>query len=965
MHRWSGRMFRQVFEAVCWNGENSVMTPEGQVREPDAFVNAARVKVLCVTLRTCIKSVAFWATAGTWAEICDNEGNSWATNHTGLLPPHEIEMGRNNSINACWSKKVKDGPLPGAAWNPGSLAGSNPTIVWNPKLQYKPFSNPCGLMDLKMVKDNFDAWPIPAENGLPFREPPPGYDEVAMSFNETRGGLYGLPEPLEKFDWVKTSEVFGMPGANDRQEEYTKRMENSWCYNNPGVQTDTDRPCDDPSSASMSVSKKVAISKHNSSFIKYTFCLSWTAVNKGSQKVMTNPAHHFMTIPYNYSACSTIFRSLVINQRLKWICGAADPQGWTPSESDPVSNPINDPVPFMLSSSTSRVMNNVTMPEKFYPHLSGGKHHVWSPPGEVKQTCMKKVGSKYRCYKVPKFVCFPGGWMAPVYVKKVGGAEIPCNGWGQDPQYPERRPTDFACEQKMKMVGSPARINEVDNYSSPVLDSFPTKYNGPKIIHRKDANGALMFQKMDEPFLVYKKGGVGDCLYMANVTDLEGNTKLTQLVRSNNWCQNTCVNKDEVADLIIKVRTLKHMSLALNASFALRKLQLLGAKTVQETEVDITEQINGTIKEEKKLTKDIDNSTATYYKSSTTASRLDMSMKIQESVMKKNHEERFAKVEAFRLINITQHEEMVTKERDAKNEVIKSAYYQAWARMNATTEGYYDAIAALKAIRNAIRGTVAGWPAWVKSRYYKIEGLNSGSCMFPAQCSGESWGGKQVLQIVKDYMIKPGSPSDQVLWLKLFKPDAFEEATKFWASQVSTSADDWTDAKALLLKNRNPPVPNNPSVGAIRLGASHFLFGANFCAKEKAAGLHEQMDIMRTCEHHGYNREARCCSSSDLKFAKEVPKLLLNRYSVGGTKPWTETKEKFKPNEFINETANSFKRCGPKKELLCGKLKPSKAMKKQFEGLLHERNIPDHGRHVKYVMSPFKLKQEADTMKEF
>merc|ERR1712216_176302 len=127
-------------------------------------------------------------------------------------------------------------------------------------------------------------------------------------FTTTKGGLYGLDKPLQKWDWLENQGEFGKLSESEalaKTDHYREKMEKSYCFNNPAEMIpggkDENRPCPDPSSASMAVSKKLALSMHNSTFKKFAFCLSWSAVNTGNPAVMQNPLHKDLTVPFSYN----------------------------------------------------------------------------------------------------------------------------------------------------------------------------------------------------------------------------------------------------------------------------------------------------------------------------------------------------------------------------------------------------------------------------------------------------------------------------------------------------------------------------------------------------------------------------------------------------------------------------------------------------------------------------------------
>jgi hypothetical protein len=871
-------------------------------------------------------------------------------------------------------------------------------------------------MDLQLVKDNFLAWEIPEfskSRGLPFREPPAGYPENPMDFNKTRGGLYGLPKPMQTLDWMAMQTKFGEADAVDKTEEYTKEMENSFCWNNPtlGAQ-DEGRECPDPSSASMSVSKKVAVSAHNSTFFRFSFCLSWTAINKDNKRVVTNPAHKEMSIPYNYGACAKIFRPIVIQQRLKWVCGAADPMPWTPSASDQSSNFDTDPNPFIIGAAESpakepsefcahgSVMRDANNKISYSPKCEPGGLHVWRPNSDVKKSCMKQRGSKYRCYKVPKYVCFPGG-------KRV---EIIENGV---PKYTV--PTKW-----------------VNDMSKPI-EKAVTKYGVTKMVHQKDENGALMYKKKKQVETMEVAGGVEDCLETVekvvpyeNATHRWEKKEMVQGIIDNNWCRNTCIDKDEIAKVIAQTEILKKTSLAENASFALIKLEMVDRKTVLEEKYEETEKLNETARNESELDERIANLTSKYYASKVMAKRIEYAKAVQKAQEEKDAHESRGKLAAKQLVNITLHEESLVKEKQQKNRAILRAYAARKARMLATAQRWTDAVEKLKMLREKAARTIAGWPAWVKSRYYKIEALATGACMFPAKCEGKFFSAPAVLQEVdkgqrnrqqhaasaaQDAMKALDQNGDNVLTLEEFtaggKTDiefnaadtdgsGLVDLTELAAGlelitsmsgvahilekhrpEVYKSAVEWLNANEQPWKGAQPSSAKHwfasqerdlTGVKSVLVPGSFFLTSADFCEKEEEAGLYEKMDVMRLCEQQGYQRESRCCTATTLTFANEMPQYVLDNYMVGAEKPWADSVSRSRRKFAASDMSATFK-CDEKAAMsksgkyTCGKL--SEDTKKEAHHMLHGRYDKEHGMFVKYPMTPFKVRQEIDFLKDF
>jgi hypothetical protein len=1032
LHHWPGKMLRSVFHDMCWVGDDPIMVND-QVATPDGFVNAARVDEICRTLRTCIKAVKFWGNASNWEGECEavaaqkrdapspekakqqaNEAKAIQdlqerTKEAGLAKDKaqvllntlenlkadakatknqvadatkeagdaelasdsaqtDVESARrelarqkalsiratellyNTTVVQCWSTKVRLGPVPGASWNPGSLEGDDPAEVWRTKKQYQPFSNPCAVMKLKMVTDHFKKWKIPQENGMPHREPPYGFPPKPMSFELTGGGLYGLAKPLNKLDWLDTQDLFSQDGADKKAKEYQTMLENSYCFNNPGLTQDQDRACPDPSAASITVSKKVAISSHNSTFSKYNLCLSWTGVNTGHPGVMSNPAHKKLTVPYTYKPCADIFRPKVVYTRLKWICGAADPLGWTPGPTDPVSNQQTDPVPFLIKASQAQGSDaataNIPQPEKFWPHLSGGKHHVWSPNAEVKKSCIKQPGAKYRCYKVPKYICYPGGKQVPIV--------------------------------KNGVIQTTGRM--VNDISKPIkkLNSLGELY------HARDVNGALMYEKMEEQLTQYQAGGVEDCLDFSKVTSTDANgsvvEKTVTTVKPNNWCLNTCIDKDEIARHIAQERALYKKSMRLNASFALLSLEFDNRRTVREEKVIQTDHLHEALSNETVLTREITNITSAYYNATSVDARVKEALAVNRKVNEKVVEEKKAKHAAKMLLNITMHEERLVKEKTAKNDAILKEYRRRWQEVNDTALFLRNAQAKLRELRVQAFETMAGWPAWIKSRYMKIEALPSGSCMFPAKCQASDWKVLKVLEITRPSNVL----NPQALWIKQFHRAVFDKAMAWWArhlNEYTPKFDPISKKNVVFPANCNSRYcelakqsASEANVKAVVMDAANFLVDADFCALEEDAGLHEKMDIFRLCEQQAYTRNEQCCADSSLVFASQLPSYKLRNWVIGGEKSWSDKQDTIKASDFEDghfwEGVNSCKVVKKKNSVIndddtvlkCGKL--SNATYEQLKNNVlndHEK----YGRHVSYPMSKFKVKQEMDAMKDF
>merc|ERR1711934_381173 len=83
--------------------------------------------------------------------------------------------------------------------------------------------------------------------------------------------------------------------------------------------------------------------------------------------------------------------------------------------------------------------------------------------------------------------------------------------------------------------------------------------------------------------------------------------------------------------------------------------------------------------------------------------------------------------------------EKLHKEKTKKFQEILKKFNDKEKAQKAMTRAYLNAIDTLEMLRYKARKTIAGWPAWVSARYYKIEALPSGHCMFPAKCDGHEW----------------------------------------------------------------------------------------------------------------------------------------------------------------------------------------------------------------------------------
>merc|ERR1712166_1254631 len=471
MFAWSGKQFRATFSDVCYKDPvfGAAAIAKDAVKRT-LFTDWTKITDLCENIQTCIKAVAFWGNASSWTPECNAKAQkkvdeaNLISNEDGWgdLSDAIKEDVRSKAEEACWAKKVRAGPLDGGNWNPGALQGSDPTVVWKSKKQYEPFSNPCDVMKLQSVKKFLHAWKLPKGaggavdfksgrpdfGGLAFREPPNGLPELLLDFNETKGGLYALEKPLMKWDqdaWdiaLGNTTVLDTYSATDAKGEPQKLLQYYFKK--------------DPLPVKMAISKKQMMSAKKTQFTKYALCLSWTSVNHKSKVVKGSPAYKELTVPYKYKPCERIYRPNVVMKRLKKLCDMADPLGWQPGvrgcgmlhgekcddQLAPLDN-FTDPVPFLIGAAGMKDVSNRSSwsPKHYYPHTTA---KVWQT--NTLKSCVFQKGAKYRGYKVPKYLCYPGGHMENVTSNGVTQSKLISGG------------TDDCLEMK---------VDKITNISSP------------------------------------------------------------------------------------------------------------------------------------------------------------------------------------------------------------------------------------------------------------------------------------------------------------------------------------------------------------------------------------------------------------------------------------------------------------------------------------------------------------------
>ena len=393
-------------------------------------------------------------------------------------------------------------------------------------------------------------------------------------------------------------------------------------------------------------------------------------------------------------------------------------------------------------------------------------------------------------------------------------------------------------------------------------------------------------------------------------------------------------------------------------------------RTVLQEKIIQTTAINETVGNESLVSVEIMKDTEKYYNATSVEERLREAERVQKATEKKAVEEKKAKEAAFKLLNITRHEEMLHKEKTAKFKEILDKYRQKEQAQKAKTREYLGAIDTLELLRYKARKTIGGWPAWVAARYYKIEAIPSGSCMFPAQCEGKQFN-KTDTDIIKRVKFEnsPGTNEFTQLgaWLRLyslfgaFKNKDYSNDTsavdpsKFTATSLTpgyTNGNIFQGATTTSAANTPVTIPG-----------SQFLVAADFCPKEGPPGLPEMVDIMRLCEQIAYNRESRCCNKQDLTLATFIEEPLRRSYMEGDIKPWSDKKEKFVLADFLedeNRVQVTNKDTGDK--VWRGKLS-NKTMTEARNWLFNPKN--PSGRHVEYKMTKFLVRQETDTMKDF